>query len=381
MFFTIGFKNLPFKQDSQQIIFVENQFDKEINTLIQIHFLDIYYQFDERGYEFCYLPWKSHQIEKGEEGRYFTPYRDATDKLDIKSDFILDYMSHPENRHNIKPSLLYFDPTCIRDNCDEPECQFRGVTISKDSFEEASNLSTVLDEIINDINKHRSETIRFQKAPRKELEGEKDDEVLYRPADDDAIEVWASEPCLEIRMDADDLFDTESQRLMGEILDRIEKLNRKGIDTYIIQQMIKSKDDKLSRVLITKDYRIILQDYNDMEIKMTPLQKALFFLFLRHPEGIIFKYLPDYREELNELYKRVKPSYDRVSLNSILKVTDPTDNSINENIAKIRAAFISQFDERLAKHYFIIGKRGEPKTITLPRNLVKWEKSIYITPR
>ena len=145
--------------------------------------------------------------------------------------------------------------------------------------------------------------------------------------------------------------------------------------------MIKSKDDKLSRVLITKDYRIILQDYNDMEIKMTPLQKALFFLFLRHPEGIIFKYLPDYREELNELYKRVKPSYDRVSLNSILKVTDPTDNSINENIAKIRAAFISQFDERLAKHYFIIGKRGEPKTITLPRNLVKWEKSIYITPR
>ena len=48
-------------------------------------------------------------------------------------------------------------------------------------------------------------------------------------------------------------------------------------------------------------------------------------------------------------------------------------NSINEKCARIRGAFISQFDESLAKHYYINGKRGEVKKIALPHDLVIWE--------
>ena len=374
MFFTADMKNLPFKPDTRQIIYVENQFDEAINTLIQIHFLDIYYKFDARGYEFCYLPWQTRQIEEGEEGRYFTPYRDKSDQLVIKSNFLLDYMVHPENRKDITPSLLYYDPACNNDQGDETVCRFSGITLSKDSFEWASDLSTVLEEIVNDIDSHREGGIRFQKTPSIESEDDDEDEILYRLDEEDDFGFRCHEDDHDLKVDADALFDTESKLLMGEILLRIEKLNRKGIDTYIIQQMIKSKDDKLSRLLITKDYRIILKDYNDMEIKMTPLPKALFLLFLKHQEGIILKHLPDYAKELNELYKKVKPTYSFDSYSSISKVTDPTANSINENIARIRAAFVSQFHERLAKHYYVVGNRGEAKKIDLPRELVIWEE-------
>ena len=48
-------------------------------------------------------------------------------------------------------------------------------------------------------------------------------------------------------------------------------------------------------------------------------------------------------------------------------------NSINEKCARIRAAFLSQFDEYMAKSYYIDGARGEAKKIALPRNLVEWE--------
>lgn len=41
--------------------------------------------------------------------------------------------------------------------------------------------------------------------------------------------------------------------------------------------------------------RILLPDYGDREIKMTPLAKAVYLLFLRHPMGIKFKCLPDHR--------------------------------------------------------------------------------------
>jgi hypothetical protein len=39
-----------------------------------------------------------------------------------------------------------------------------------------------------------------------------------------------------------------------------------------------------------------------MEIKMEPLTKAVYLLFLNHPEGILFKHLPDYRQELANIY-------------------------------------------------------------------------------
>ncbi len=46
---------------------------------------------------------------------------------------------------------------------------------------------------------------------------------------------------------------------------------------------------------------------------------------------------------------------------------------LNEKCARIREAFVGQFDEHFAKNYYIDGKRGEPKKISLPRELVKWE--------
>lgn len=48
-------------------------------------------------------------------------------------------------------------------------------------------------------------------------------------------------------------------------------------------------------------------------------------------------------------------------------------NSINEKCARIRAAFIKEFDHHLAKYYVVTGERGEAKKITLPRDLVIWE--------
>ena len=61
------------------------------------------------------------------------------------------------------------------------------------------------------------------------------------------------------------------------------------------------------------------------------------------------------------------------ALQSIEDATNPLLNSINEKCARIRGAFLSEFDDYMAKHYYIQGKRGEPKRIALPRDLVVWE--------
>jgi hypothetical protein len=107
---------------------------------------------------------------------------------------------------------------------------------------------------------------------------------------------------------------------------------------------------------------------------MTPLPKAVYFLFLKYPKGILFKHLPDYRDELMKIYKHVS---NREKLSDMKKsiddVVDPTKNAINEKCSRIREAFVRNFDESLAQNYFITGERSECKKIILDRQLVTWE--------
>ena len=160
--------------------------------------------------------------------------------------------------------------------------------------------------------------------------------------------------------------------MIEEVKERIAKLRQRGISQYILEQLI-HPDDRLSRMVITKDYRIVLPEYNNLEIKMEPIVKAVYLLFLNHPEGILFKNLPDYREELTKIYMRLKPSgLSERALQSIEDVTNPLLNSINEKCARIRGAFVGQFDDHMARHYYIDGLRGKVKKISLSRELVVW---------
>ena len=130
---------------------------------------------------------------------------------------------------------------------------------------------------------------------------------------------------------------------------------------------------KLSKLTIAKDCSIMLSDYNQ-EVKLEPIVKAVYLLFLNHPEGIAFKCLPDYRKELADLYQKIKPYglTDR-AIRSIEDVTNPLLNSINEKCSRIRAAFLPLVDASLLDQYIIIGKSGEEKKLALPRDLVVWE--------
>ena len=377
MKYTLGLKKLPFEPDLNQIIYIEGQHDKVINGLIRLNFRYIRETFAARNYDFCYIPYLKHDLVTGERLHYNAPYAKSSKEADfmVNDNFILDYMIHPENREKIPPSLLYCHPNCWNRNYPEAENQFRGIKITASSFDRDEGLKNVLNDILYDIYHKEESPIRFQKVSKEEPEEEKkpteaspkvddeDDDILYRSDDD-----W--------NFDADYLFDTESKILIQEIKERIEKLEQKGVDSYLIEMLFKNRQRKLSRLRITKDYKIYLTDYFGMEIKMTPLPKAVFLLFLKHPEGIKFSYLPDFRDELLEVYKKVKgPFYNESSARqSIWAVTDPLNNSINEKCSRIREAFVSQFDDHLARFYYVNGEWGEAKKISLPRNMVIWEK-------
>lgn len=133
---------------------------------------------------------------------------------------------------------------------------------------------------------------------------------------------------------------------------------------------------KLSRLRITHSGKIFLDDYDGVEVRMDSLCKAVYFLFLSHPEGIDYKSLPDYRDELGAFYYRYsgkdRSEDTEKSLDMLCNTIE--SNSINEKVSRIKKAFVNVVEDRIAKNYYITGKAGELKRIELEGSLIDWDR-------
>ena len=147
---------------------------------------------------------------------------------------------------------------------------------------------------------------------------------------------------------------------------------------------IEAAKGKLSRLVITKDYRFILEDYH-REVELQPVHKAVYLLFLAHPEGIEFKRLADYREELTRYYMATAKMMDKEKIiEGVDHLVNPLDNAINEKCSRIKKVFLDMMDEYTASYYIISSHTQKHvagssriwyerlKIITLPRELVTY---------
>ena len=174
----------------------------------------------------------------------------------------------------------------------------------------------------------------------------------------------------------------EVKRLAERLVaaDRKDLLLR-AIGVPVLEELrLEAAKARLSRLVITEGYRFVLADYN-LEVELQPVHKAVYLLFLAHPEGIEFKRLGEYREELTGYYLKTARLMDREKImEGVDHLVNPLDNAINEKCSRIKKTFLELMDEYTASYYFIsshtkkhIGGRvwyERLKVITLPRELV-----------
>lgn len=182
---------------------------------------------------------------------------------------------------------------------------------------------------------------------------------------------------------------------LHSIVARLQQASRydlmlRAISVPVLEQLfIEAAKARLSRLVITRDFRFILADY-DKEVTLTPVHKSLYILFLNHEEGIEFKDLADHREELQQIYRSVSPATDPARIDETVdRLTNPTDNAINEKCSRIKAAFAGLMDKYSLNYYMISSHTTRHfnsssrvwfkrlKLITLPRQLVIRE---YLQP-
>lgn len=182
----------------------------------------------------------------------------------------------------------------------------------------------------------------------------------------------------------------EVKRLAGQLqAEGRSDLLLKALGVPLLEELrIEAAKGKLSRLLITNDYRFILEDYNRQEVELQPVHKAVYLLFLAHPEGIEFKRLSDYREELTRYYMATAKLMDKEKIiEGVDHLVNPLDNAINEKCSRIKKVFLDMMDEYTASYYIISSHTQKHiagssriwyqrlKVITLPRELVVYSKA------
>ena len=335
--------DLPFEPDIHDVFYVENEYDAAVNDYILEHYEELQHRFVHRDMYLVYLSKLSGLEVSHEVLQYMFPYLSPNTSFRNDVTAVEMLKQHIISGAVVGPALLHR----IRQRTDREYYYFSYCPLVPDS---EITLSDQFEWYV------RNTTFAFEGNHARFFHHE--DEETDDVADRDFVD------------DVDPLATKSNKDLAEEIRERIKELRRRGVLLNMLNEFVEEKPT-LSRMVITKDNKIYLPDYNNIEITMSPLPKSVYLLFLRHPEGIPFKQLADYREELLDIYKEVgNRVVERNVRNSIRDITDPTNNSINEKCARIREAFLKHFDTPYAKNYYITGKRGEPKKITLPRELV-----------
>ena len=339
--FEIAKKDLAYDPDENEVIYYAPDPALEVEDAILSCYQQIRTSFEQIGYRFVFLPKFNEELQKSLNAYRITYY---SPKGVDESSQVIPLLSYSDIKEALKIPDKVDGPCLIR-------CRQSWSDPLSFSFYriELSDNRTIMDNV-----EHYLQNVGSG--------------VYYREASDDAIR-----KAIE-RLPADDRYSEDIYLIGQEIRERVNQLRSLGLSTLAIRKLVGEKVDEPSRLFIDRYSRIILIDFGNKEIKLEPLHKAVFFLFLRHPEGIAFKNLGDYRDELGALYREITNRDDLAGIeDSIVKVTDPLNNSINEKCARIKNAFVSEFREEIAQWYFIDGKRGEKKGIKIPRELVTWE--------
>lgn len=381
------FKDLPFQPSRNQVFYIENGYDADVNNFIQSNYSELKSVFANNGMDFFYLPYllREHDIEA--KVRYYAPYLSSqllTTK--VQSNALVPYLSDDDTRKNLQPSLVFEG----NQKGGNGEVMFLQVPLSDIDFSQSKSVDDLVQwveqmrdayhrEIVHErVCYYQSEDfhaphccsqVETSHSKKRFFEGlfNRFNKKLEMPEDDVDLQKTEEEYAEEQSL-------METEKVLRELRLTVQKLRLEGVSLMAIHEFI-DKQEPLSRMTITPDYRIFLPDYNNIEIEMAALPKAIYFLFLRYPNGIIYKHMLDHYNELLNIYRQLRPHTDEARINlTITKVVNPVGNALNENIARIRKAFIEKFDEHLANHYIITGERGLQYAIPLDRELITWEE-------
>lgn len=189
-------------------------------------------------------------------------------------------------------------------------------------------------------------------------------------------------------IDYSEQLDEEAKEIVQDLENKLKELKDSGQLLFLIP-VLKDLLNKQSHTIdfnsISKmeiDYQNKIQlPYFKKEVELSHLTKSIYFLFLKHPEGINLKKLGNYKKELLTIYKTVSNQldYDKMA-KSIDDVINLETKAIYTHLSRIKSAFYKIMDASFAKYYIVSGSGEEDRKVLFDTKDIIWNNFDRLTP-
>jgi hypothetical protein len=182
--------------------------------------------------------------------------------------------------------------------------------------------------------------------------------------------------------------DDDTIEVINDIENRLAELKNSGQLLFLIpilKDLLQKQSQKIDFSSISKmeiDYKNKIQlPYFKKEVELSHLTKAIYFLFLKHPEGINLKELGNYKKELLTIYTSVSNQldYDKMA-KSIDDVINLETKAIYTHLSRIKSAFYKIMDASFAKYYIVSGSGENERIVLFNTKDIIWNNYERFTP-
>lgn len=164
--------------------------------------------------------------------------------------------------------------------------------------------------------------------------------------------------------------DEETKLFLHKFESNIKQLHESGklacvipMLSHLLQQH--QAVEKFSRLELNEEFEIILPDYNNLVIPMSPLTRAVYILYLQNAEGIAVDDLIVYKFDLIRIYKNISQRLDySKQIQSIDELVEKPQ-LVYMHFSRIKSAFVKKINESIAHEYCITGEKYHKKYIPL----------------
>lgn len=181
-------------------------------------------------------------------------------------------------------------------------------------------------------------------------------------------------------LDLTEKLDEEAAKIVNDLKEKLAALTDSGQLLFIVpilKDLLDKQTEKIdfksiSKITIDKQNKILLP-YFKKEVELSHLTKSVYFLFLKHPEGINLKELENFKKELLTIYISVSNQLDHDKMvKSIDDLVNLETKAIYTHLSRIKSAFYKIMDASHANHYIISGNGEENRKVLFNNNAIDW---------
>lgn len=377
--YELAIGQLPMEPDSNVVYFLETGYNPEFETYVRGHYAQLQRMFRNRELEFVFLPLTRKglaPVEFEESALFYFPWL-KKGQMDYLHDSFL------KKADDYFKDLAQSGGVPVMTDAEGHAFKMTAFFLEKHGRPDDSIIYLFFQQLADACYKERH--LKFNTSDHKYKVNyckrylnellDNEDEISYSISDEN--------PEVRFSVTIKDTTYNDFNDIDAQLKRDFARLVRTRQPWFVQEWLSKmlQEDEIISRLVITPQAKIMLPDYNDIEIILTPKEKAVFFLYLKHPEGICFKNLPDYREELSMYYRRVTRSGSPEAIsaaidNLVLSISGDADVQRSRIRNAINKAFKDRFCEQYSRYYTIEGSKGQPLKIQIPRDKVIWELDI-----